>query len=93
MLRLKYTNSFKKDFKKKKIKMSFEDFQEFFEVINKLRNEETLEGKYVDHSLSRDFKDCRDCHIKPDLILIYRIYIEENILTLIRYNSHSEIFK
>lgn len=92
MLRLMYTNPFKKDFKKQKIKMDFDDFNEFFEIIGKLRKNETLPIKYADHPLTGDFKDCRDCHIKPDLLLIYKVNLKENILTLIRFNSHSEIF-
>jgi mRNA-degrading endonuclease YafQ of YafQ-DinJ toxin-antitoxin module len=47
-----YTNPFKKDFKKQKIKMDFEDLNEFFEVLGKLRNSEPLAEKYVDHALS-----------------------------------------
>jgi mRNA interferase YafQ len=92
LLKLIYTTPFKKDFKKQKIKMSFDDFDEFFEVINKLRNSEFLEEKYVDHPLSGEYKDCRDCHIKPDLVLIYKINKKEHKLTLIRFNSHSELF-
>ncbi|MEN8904909.1 MAG: type II toxin-antitoxin system YafQ family toxin [Clostridiales bacterium] len=92
MLKLIYMTPFKKDFKKQKIKMNFDDFNEFFEVINKLRNSEVLEEKYIDHPLSGEYKDCRDCHIKPDLVLIYKINKKEHNLTLIRFNSHSELF-
>jgi len=71
--------------------MDFEDLNEFFEVLGKLRNSEPLAEKYFDHALSGEYKDCRDCHIKPDLVLIYRI--KDNTLTLVRFNSHSEIFR
>lgn len=43
-----------------------------------------------DHSLTGNLKDCRDCHIKPDLVLIYR-KTNDNTLELIRLGSHSEL--
>jgi mRNA interferase YafQ len=43
-----------------------------------------------DHPLIGNFKDCRDCHIKPDLVLIYR-KINDNVLELVRLGSHSEL--
>jgi mRNA interferase YafQ len=88
-----YTNKFKKDFNKQKKNLSFEDLEKFYEVIRKLKNNENLEEKFKDHKLidDKNYKDCRDCHIKPDLVLIYHIDLEEKKLILMRFNSHSEI--
>jgi mRNA interferase YafQ len=89
MLKLEYSNQFKKDFKKI-TKLPIPDIVEAGHVIKKLQNSETLPEKYVDHALSRNWKGYRDCHIKPDLILIYKI--DKNTLKLARIGSHSEIF-
>lgn len=91
MLKLAYSNKFKKDYNKIKKELSFEDMSLLFEVIRKVRSGEKLEDKFVDHKLnnSKDYKECRDCHIKPDLVLIYRICDET--LQLVRLNTHSEL--
>lgn len=67
--------------------------EETKEVIRKLAKGETLDEKYHDHQLLGKLKDFRDCHIRPDLVLIYRI--KENILELYVYRigSHSKLYK
>jgi len=55
-----------------------------------LIKEEGLAEKYRDHLLAGNWKDHRDCHIKPDLILIYR-RVEQGVLQLVRLGSHSEL--
>lgn len=49
----------------------------------------TLDPKYCDHPLFGDWVDHRDCHIKPDLVLIYRK--PDDVLQLVRLGSHSEL--
>ncbi|WP_163226606.1 type II toxin-antitoxin system YafQ family toxin [Campylobacter fetus] len=41
-------------------------------ILDKLANDEILETKFKDHQLKGEYKDFRECHIKPDLLLIYR---------------------
>lgn len=60
-------------------------------VIEKLLNQESLEEKYKDHALIGDLKDFRECHIKSNLLLIYRV--KRNNLHLVRLGSHSALFK
>lgn len=62
------------------------------EVVLKLANGKTLQKKYKDHQLKGKYKDFRECHIKPDLLLIYKI--DNGILTLylMQVGSHSELF-
>ncbi len=55
-----------------------------------LANDERLPRRYFDHVLSGEWEDFRDCHIKPDLILIYRKMGLED-LELVRLGSHSEL--
>lgn len=60
-------------------------------VLNVLANDRPLEPKHRDHALSGDWSGYRECHIRPDLLLIYRKPDEEN-LQLARLGSHSELF-
>ena len=90
MLKIVRTNRFKKDIKiaiKRKLNLNELDY-----VISKLANQETLEEKYKDHALSGDYKDFRECHIKPDWLLIYNIKGSELVLLLFATGSHSELF-
>ena len=90
MLVIVRTNKFLKDLrlaKKRGLDLSLLD-----EVITKLANQEKLEEKYHDHALSGDFSDFRECHIKPDWLLIYTIDDEELELFLFRTGTHSDLF-
>jgi len=89
MYDLDYSTQFKKDFKKI-TKMPIPDIIEVGSVISELQKGQILEAKYVDHPLSGNWNNFRDCHIKPDLVLIYRI--NENTLQLARIGSHSDVF-
>ena len=64
MLTIRYETTFKKDFKRV-VKRGY-DVRLLENVIEILANEQTLPAKYKDHSLSGDYKDCRECHITPD---------------------------
>ncbi|OEF16183.1 type II toxin-antitoxin system YafQ family toxin [Aliivibrio logei] len=89
MYNLEYSTQFKKDFKKI-TKMPISDIIEVGNIISKLQRNETLDPKNVDHSLTGNWSGFRDCHIKPDLVLIYRIFNGQ--LQLARIGSHSDLF-
>ena len=78
---------FKRDLKKRFLDLAT---AEWSEVLNCLANDLPLAEKYCDHPLVNDKNNYRDCHVKPDLVLIYGK--KENTLTLVRLGSHSEIF-
>ena len=61
-------------------------------VIETLASGKTLDRKYHDHALTGEFKGYRECHIRPDLLLIYKI--EKNVLILILADigSHANLF-
>ena len=82
------TTSFKKDYKK----LSQKNKNILKEVIIKLANNEILEEKYKDHKLIGDYLGCRECHVKPDLVLIYRIDNQVLELALVRIGNHSDLF-
>ena len=91
MLRIVRSNRFKKDLKlaiKRKLDLTELDY-----VITKLANQEELDDKYKDHPLSGDYKDFRECHIKPDWLLIYCVDEEELELFLLRTGTHADLFK
>lgn len=85
MRQIERTNEFKRDFRKHGEVDSL-----FVEVLYKLANDEDLPAKYCNHSLTGNWKDHRDCHIKPDLVLIYCKPDAEK-LQLVRLGSHSEL--
>ena len=89
--KITYSNDFKKNYKK--IVKQGKNLNKLKIVINKLANKETLEPRYKDHLLYNDkrFKNCRDCHIEPDWILIYKYIENELVLVLIATGSHAEI--
>ena len=60
-------------------------------VLLALASDEALEPRHRDHDLSGDWSGYRECHVKPDLLLIYR-KTENDLLRLARLGSHSELF-
>jgi mRNA interferase YafQ len=61
------------------------------EIIANLRRDLPLSERHADHSLTGRWAGFRDCHVRPDLVLIYRKFDE--VLQLVRLNSHSELFR
>lgn len=82
------SRSFKKSFKK----LNTREQELVLEIINKLANDEKLEQKHNDHALKGQFLGLRECHIKPDLLLVYQKDKDILILTCIDVGSHSELF-
>ena len=87
---IKPTSRFKKDLKK--IKKQGLDETELLDVIAKLADCIPLEPANHDHDLGGEYKGCRECHIRPDWLLIYEIDGKELYLYLTRTGSHSELF-
>ncbi|MBH0236170.1 type II toxin-antitoxin system YafQ family toxin [Helicobacter pylori] len=88
MLKIKHHIFFKKDFKKL-VKNGFDD-SVLKEVILTLRKKEPLPPPFKDHALKGKWKPYRECHIKPDVLLVY--LVEDDELILLRLGSHSELF-
>ena len=62
------------------------------EVINMLAKGEQLPAKYNDHKLHGKYKNCRECHVEPDWLLVYKIEDDKLILTLTNTGTHSDLF-
>ena len=90
MLTIKYETTFKKDFKRV-VKRGYH-IPLMETVIDMLANEIPLPSKYKDHPLSGNYADCRECHIAPDWLLVYKIDNDELILVLTRTGTHSDLF-
>ena len=60
-------------------------------VLTALVNDDTLEPRHRDHELIGDWRGYRECHIKPDVLLIYQ-KPDADTLRLARLGSHSELF-
>lgn len=88
--KVQWTSKFKKDYKlcqSRGLEINLLD-----EVIILLSEGKTLPQKYKDHSLFGQWKDFRECHIKPDWLLVYAIQNDILTLTLARTGSHSDLF-
>ncbi|GHU40129.1 addiction module toxin, RelE/StbE family [Spirochaetia bacterium] len=88
MLSPKMTTKMRKDIKRCK-KRGY-DLTKLTDVINLLCGREPLPEKFLDHPLSGDWADFRECHIENDWLLIYRIYEEDLVLTAARTGTHSD---
>ena len=90
MRKLKTTNAFRSDLKK----LSNAEIAETKIVVTKLQKDELLDAKYRDHDLHGNYNGYRECHIRPDLLLVYKKGSEGEllILTLYRISSHTNIF-
>jgi len=92
-MQIKSSTQFKRDLKKVKKGRYADDVKggdsALAKVLTMLVKGEELPRQYNDHPLASNWKTYRDCHIKPDLILIYRVTNE--LLNLARIGTHSEL--
>lgn len=89
MLRSEFTTKFKKDLKK--IQKSGAKVDKLHAVMSKLIDEEDLPAKNRDHTLIGDYIGCRECHVTPDWLLVYKI--EADMIVFTRTGGHSDLFK
>ena len=63
-------------------------------IIQRLGNNESLEEKYKDHALKGKYQGYRECHIMPNLLLVYKKLDDVLVLVLVCVDvgSHSEVF-
>ena len=87
---LNYTRAFRRGYKRAKKRGL--DLSLLGEIVEMLRCGKKLPKKYADHCLSGDFSQCRECHIQPDWLLVYRIDDDILTLTLMDTGTHAELF-
>lgn len=91
MYEVKFTNTYKKSYKlmkKRGLDISLLD-----KVVDMLRQGQKLDDRYRDHGLSGQFQGFRECHIKPDWLLVYLIEDDVLTLTLVDTGTHADIFR
>jgi mRNA interferase YafQ len=88
---VKYTSRFRRDYKREQSGRLGKRLDALLlETVNMFAKNEPLPHRYFDHPLGGEWKDHRDCHIRPDLILIYR-KPDDASLELVRLGSRSEL--
>lgn len=91
MLEVRYLNSFKRDYKR--IKKRGYDMSKLADIIRRLASQIPLPERFHDHPLKgKGFKGCRECHIEPDWLLVYRIIENELLLELLYTGAYSDLF-
>jgi len=88
--KIKHTTQFKKDYKR--AKTQGRDINILVEVLGKLKNDENLDYHFNDHQLLGHFSDFRECHLKPDWLLIYYKDKKTKTIILTRLGNHSDLF-
>jgi mRNA interferase YafQ len=92
MRTIERTGAFRKDFKREKKGQHRREIDSIvFSVVSLLAEDKTLPEKHRDHALAGEWRDHRECHLKPDLLLIYR-KPDTDVLQLVRMGSHSDLF-
>lgn len=92
MRRIEFTGQFKKDYKLAQRRNLPE--QELQSVIHDLACDIELTPDKRDHALVGKYAGSRECHIRPDWLLIYsKTDSDIHLLTLIRTGSHSDLFR
>jgi mRNA interferase YafQ len=91
MREIKYTRRFKRDYRREQSGVLGKRLDALLmEVVNLLAADAPLPPRNLDHPLGGEWNDHRDCHIRPDLVLIYR-KPDAVTLELVRLGSHSEL--
>jgi len=91
MRRIERTKAFKRDYQRLIATPKHRDLDNLLPaILTLLATDTALPAKYVDHPLRGEWKDCRDCHVKPDLVLIYR-KTGDQALQLVRLGTHNAL--
>ena len=91
MYKLRYAKRFRKDLRKR-VKDTRFPLQELQDIVGTIAKGSALDITYRNHRLSGDWTGCYECHVRPDLLLIYRIREKEYVVELLRLGSHAELF-
>ena len=91
MRTIERTGQFKRDYKREAKGAHREMLQDdFVAVVSALASDQPLEARHRDHALTGEWKDYRDCHVRSDLVLIYR-KPDADTLQLVRIGSHAQL--
>jgi mRNA interferase YafQ len=92
MRTIEWTSAFKRDYKRVKATPRHKEIETLLDAVaGLLSDDKPLPERCRDHGLSGNLKGHRECHLKPDLLLIYKLP-DEKTLRFVRMGSHSELF-
>jgi len=92
MRRIDRQSAFRRDFKREKLSGRYKNFDNIIvDILTLLASDEPLPERCSDHPLTGNWSGFRECHIKPDLLLIYE-KPDTHTLVLARLGSHSDLF-
>jgi mRNA interferase YafQ len=92
-LTLRISSRYKKDYRKREKTLNLKHKKKLKEAITVILSGLELANEYKDHTLTGEWNNYRECHIAPDLLMIYRVMEVVKELQLVRLGSHSELFK
>ena len=88
----KFSSQFKRDYGKVKGTPRYRNIDSLLaSVVPLLLADQRLPKERLDHPLRGKYKDCRECHVCPDLLLIYQKF--PGVIYFVRLGSHSELFR
>ena len=90
MRKFRHFGRFKRDIKKLSKNSHFKE-KELEYIFELLLSGSDLEKRHKNHKLHGEFGDCWECHVQPDILLIYRIDKKDNVVDLVRIGSHSDL--
>jgi len=92
MREIDYSSQFERDYKRESKSPENKDLDKNLKlIIDFLSSDLSPPRKHQDHALKGEYVGTRECHVKPDLLLIY-FKTDKTLLTLVRLGSHSELF-
>ena len=90
---IEWSNSFKRDYRRIKAALRYRNLDDLLRaVLALLEDDQPMPQRCQDHPLSGNWSSCRECHIRPDLLLIYEKF-GNDVLRLVRLGSHIELFR
>ena len=85
-----YTRQFERDLKR--LRRGGHDLPELKKVMASILAGKRLAPRFKDHKLLGAWQGRRECHIRPDWLLIYKIDLEQNFIIFERTGSHADLF-
>jgi len=90
MLNIEFTSRMKHNYKV--VKKRGKDLKKLHSVLSMIADRQVLPERYKDHALKGEYQGCRECHIEPDWLLIYKINNNELILIAMATGTHADLF-
>ena len=88
MKEIRYSTKAKKDLKRYRCDLA--KMRKLYDVLSKLAKGEALDARYRPHTLSGNYKDCMECHLENDFLLVW---IDTDAIYIERIGTHSELFR